>query len=140
MTNEIKHCYNRCCDSFLLQVFQLTTLVVRVPVTSSDMFVVSLDRLVVAEDEVRGALLCEQGLVKSPHFTQRKFFPDSGVAILTESAAIFCSTTTSAVYEPLSQAETPSRSQVAAEVSACVNRALDRRGSQVFKRPVVCGV
>ena len=81
----------------------------------------------IAEDEMRGALLCVQDFVRSPHFTQRNFFSDSGVALLTESAAMYDSITISAVFEPWSHLQTASRSQVVAEVCACVNRAVDRR-------------
>ena len=73
---------------------------------------------------MRGALLCVQDAVRSPHFTQRNFFSDSGV---TDSAAICNSITISAVCEPWSHVEAASRSQVVAEVCACVNQAVDRR-------------
>ena len=95
--------------------------------TPSEEFVINLDRVIIREDEVRGALLCVQDFVRSPHFTQRNFFSDSGVTMLTESAAICDSITNSAVYEKWSHVETASRSQVVAEVCACVNQAVDRR-------------
>ena len=81
----------------------------------------------VHEDEVRGALLCVQDFVRRPHFTQRNFFLDSGVAMLAKSAAICDSITNSAVFEPWKHVETTSRSQVVAEVCACVNQAVNRR-------------
>ena len=56
-----------------------------------------------------------------------KLFSDSGVAMLAESAAVCDSLTNSAVFEPWSHVETVSRSQVVAEVCACVNQAVDRR-------------
>ena len=52
---------------------------------------------------------------------------DSGVTMLAESAAICDSITNSAVFGPWSHVETASSSQVVAEVSACVNQAVDRR-------------
>ena len=61
------------------------------------------------------------------HFTRRKFFFDSGIAMLTESAAICDSITSSAVIEPWSLLETTSRPKVVAEVCVCVNQAVDRR-------------
>ena len=76
---------------------------------------------------MRGALLCAQDFVRSPHFTQRNFFSDSGVIMLAESSAICDTNTNSAVFEPWSHVETASRSQVVAEFSACVNQAVDRR-------------
>ena len=81
----------------------------------------------IREDEVRGALLCVQDFVRSPHFTQRNLFSDSGVTMLTESAAFCDSITNSAVFEPWSHVETTSRSQVVAEVCACLNQAVDQR-------------
>ena len=79
------------------------------------------------EDEVLGALLCEQDFVRSPHLTQRNFFSVSGITMLAESAAISDSITSSAIFEPWSHVETASRSQVVAEVCACVSQAVDRR-------------
>ena len=81
----------------------------------------------ICEDEVRGALFCVQDFVRSPHFTQRIFLSDSGIAMLAESAAICDSITSSANFEPWRHVETTSRSQVVAEVCACVNQAVDRR-------------
>ena len=76
---------------------------------------------------MHGALFCVQGLLRSPHFTQRNFFSDSGVTMLAESAAICDTITNSAVFEPWSHVETASRWQVVAEVCACLNQAVDRR-------------
>ena len=47
--------------------------------------------------------------------------------MLADSAAICDSITNSAVFEPWSHVETASRSQVVAEVCACVNQAVDQR-------------
>ena len=47
--------------------------------------------------------------------------------MLAESAAVCDSITNSAVFKACSHVETASRSQVVAEVCACVNQALDRR-------------
>ena len=81
----------------------------------------------VAKDEVRGDLFCVQDFVRSPHFTQTNFFSDSDIAMLAEAAAICDSITSSAVFEPWSHVENVSRSQVVAEVCACVSRAVDRQ-------------
>ena len=90
-------------------------------------FVISLDRVVIAIDDSSGALLCVQGFVRSRRFTQRIFFSDSEIAMLTESAAISDKITTTAVYGIWSHLETTPHSQVVAEVCACVNRAVDRQ-------------
>ena len=102
-------------------------LYVRGPVTFGEKVVINLDRVIIHEDEVRGALLCVQDFVRIPHFTHRNFFLDSGVNMLAESAAICDRITNSAAFEPWSHVKTTSRSQVVAEVYACVNQAVDRR-------------
>ena len=111
----------------LFQVFQLTALIVRGPVTCGGRFIISLDRVMICKDEVQSAIFSVQDFVRSPHFTQRSFFSDSGIAMLTESAAISDRITHSAVFEPWSHVETTSRSQVVADVCGCVSEALDRR-------------
>ena len=86
-------------ELFWLQLFQLTALFVPGPQTSGEKFVINLDLVLVAESEVRGALLCVQDFVKSPHSIHWSFFSDSGIAILTESLAISDSISTGAVFE-----------------------------------------
>ena len=81
----------------------------------------------ICEDEVQSSILCVQDFVSSPHFTQRNFFSDSGIAMLAESAAISDRITHSAVFEPWGHVETTSRSQVVADACGCLNEALDRR-------------
>ena len=111
----------------LFQVFQLTVLIVRGPVTCGGRFMMHLDRVMICDDEVQSAILCVQDFVRSPHFTQRSFFSDSGIAMLTESAAISDRITNSAVFEPWSHVETTSCSQVVTDVCGCVSEVLDRR-------------
>ena len=109
------------------QVFQLTALIVPGPMTCGERFTISLDRVMICEDEVQSGIFCVQDFVRSLHFTQRSFFSDSGTAMLTESAAISDRITHSAVFEPKNHVETVSRSQVVADVCGCVTEALDRR-------------
>ena len=72
--------------------------------------------MTIAEVEERGALLCVQGFLRSPHFFQGNLFSDSAFATFTASAAICDSITSSAVFEPWSQVETAFRSRVVAEI------------------------
>ena len=111
----------------LFQVFQLRALIVRGPVTCGGRLIINLNRVMICKVEVQSAVLCVHDFVRSPHFTQRSFFSDSGIAMLTESAAISDRITRSAVFEPWSHVETTSRSQVVADVCGCVSKALDRR-------------
>ena len=111
----------------VFRVFQLTTLIVRGPVTCGGRVLNNLDRVMICEDEVDSAILYVQDFIRSPHFTQRNLFSDSGIAMLAESAAISDRITHSAFLERWSHVETTSRSQVVADVCGCVNEALDRR-------------
>ena len=99
---NVERCYTMCVEQFYTswQVIQLTALVFSGPVSSGEKSSVNLDRVPKAEDEVRGALLCVQDFVRSPHFTERDFLSDSGVGMLTESAAICESITTSMFMSP----------------------------------------
>ena len=128
-TNMVKPCGRLGQKRIVLffQMFQLTAFIVHGLVTTGERFIINIERVMICEDEVRGALLCVQDFVSSPHFTQRNFFSDSGIAMLAESAAICDSVTTSEVFERWSHVETASRSQVVTEVCACVNQAVDRR-------------
>ena len=109
------------------QVFQLTVLIVRGPTTCGGRFIINLDRVMISKDEAQIAILCVQDFVRSPLFTQRNFFSDSGIAMLAESAAVSDRITHSAVFETWSHVESKSRSQVVVDVCGCVNKALDRR-------------
>ena len=92
MTNKVKP---RDCQSrkSIVLVFQVPG----VPANSSpctqpstgEKFIISLERVMIAKDEVRGAVLSVQDFVKSLVFTQRVFFADSGIVMLADSAA-FC--------------------------------------------------
>ena len=99
----------------------------RGPVTIGERFIINLDGVMICEDAVQSPILCVQDFVRSPHFTQRSFFSDSGIAMLTESAAICERIRQSAVFEPWSDVESASRSQVVVDVCRCVSEALDRR-------------
>ena len=66
----------------VLQVFQLTALIVRGRVTCGGQFIINLDRVMIWEDEVHSAILCVQDFIRSPHFTQRNFFSDFGITML----------------------------------------------------------
>ena len=87
-------------------MFQLTAPIVRRRATSGEKFAISMERVMIGEEEVRGAQLCVQDFVWSPHFTQRSFFSDSGITMLAESAAICDSITNSGVLEPWSHVQT----------------------------------
>ena len=104
VTNAAKF-HGRCFGQILVlffQVFQLTALIVRGPMSFGGRFIINLDGVMICEDEVQSAILCVQDFVRSPHFTQRSFFLDSGIGMLTESASMSDQITHSAVFEPWS--------------------------------------
>ena len=54
---------------------------------------------------MRGVLLCVQDFVRDLAFPQRNFFPETGVTMLSEAAAISGSIISSSVYAPWSEVE-----------------------------------
>ena len=88
-------------------------------------FTINLDRVAIKKEEVRGVLLCEQDFVRSPHFTQRNFFSETGLSLLSESVAIADSITS--VYAPWSVVASASASQVILNLCACWDRVVLRR-------------
>ena len=109
------------------QVFQLTALALRGPLPSGDRFSVDLDRVAIREDIVRGVLLCVQDFVRDPVFTQRSFFSGTGVAMLSEAAAISDSITSSSLYAPWSEVESESSARIVGDLKTCFEKALERR-------------
>ena len=98
--------------TFFFQVFQLTALAIRGPVTSGENFTVNLHRVAMREEVVRGVLLCVQDFVRDPVFTQLSFFSETGVAMLFEAAAISDSILSSPFYAPWSEVESKSLVQI----------------------------
>ena len=96
---------------------------------SCETFTINLDRVAINKEEVRGVLLGVQDFVRSPHFTQRNFFSETGLAMLSESVAIADSISSSPVYAPWSVVATASSSQVIADMCSCWDRVVLRRRS-----------
>ena len=114
--------------SCLFQVFQLAALAFRGPVTSSGVrFTVNLDLVALKEEVVRGVLLCVQDFVRDPVITQRSFFSETGVAMLSEAAAIFDSISSSSLYAPWKEVESGSSALIIADLKTCFEKAVDRR-------------
>ena len=111
----------------LFQVFQLTALALRGPLPSGEKFTVNLDRVAIREDIVRGVLLCVQDFVRDPVFTQRSFFSETGVEMLSEAAAISDSVTSRSLYVPWSAVETESSARSISDLKACFEKAVERR-------------
>ena len=87
----------------------------------------SLDRVAIKKEELRGVLLCVQDFVRSPHFTQGIFFSETGLIMLSESVAIADSITSSPVYAPWIVVESASASQVITDLCACWDPVVLRR-------------
>ena len=113
--------------SVSFQVFQLTALALRGPLPSGEKFTVCLDRVAIPENTVRGVLLCVQDFVRDPAFTQRSFFSEAGVEVLSEAAAISDSITSSSVYVPWSSVESESSARICADLKTCFEKAVERR-------------
>ena len=110
-----------------LQVFQLTALALRGPLPSGEKFTVCLDWVAIPENIVRGVLLCVQNFVRDPVFTQRSFFSETGVEMLSEAAAISDSITSSPVYVPWSTVESESSVRIISDLKTCFEKVLERR-------------
>ena len=111
----------------MFQVFQLTTLVIRGPVSRGKKFIVSLDHVAIKRKEARGVLLCVQDFVRSPHFTQKSASSEFGLTILCESVGISDKITSSPVYAPWNIVETACAGQVIIDLRACWDRVVLRR-------------
>ena len=109
------------------QVFQITALALRGPLPSGEKFTVCLDRVAIPENTVRGVLLCVQDFVRDPVFTQRSFFSETGVEMLSEAAAISNSITSSSVCVPWSAAESESSARIISDLKTCFEKVLERR-------------
>ena len=100
---------------------------IRGPAIHSEKFIIMLDGVAITEEEVRGVLLCAQDFVRSPHFTQRSFFSESGLTMLSESVVTADSITLSPVYGLWSVVELACASQVITDLFACWDRVVFRR-------------
>ena len=109
------------------QVFQITALALRGPLPSGEKFNVCLDQVAIPEKIVRGVLLCVQDFVRDPVFTQRSFFAETGLEMLSEATAIADSITSNSVYVPWSTVESESSSRICADLKACFDKAIERR-------------
>ena len=76
---------------------------------------------------MRGVLLRVQFYVRSPHFTQRSFFSESGMTMFSESVAIADSITSSPVYAAWRVVESACASPVIIDFCACWDRIVLRR-------------
>ena len=114
-------------ETVTFQVLQLTALMMRSPATCGERFLISTDRVAITENEVRDVLLCLQDFVRSSHFTQRSFFSDSGLTMLSESVAITDSITSSSVYAPWSFLGKACASEVVSDLCVCCDRVVLRR-------------
>ena len=90
---------------------------------------INLDRVAINKEEVRGVLLCVRDFVRNPHFTQRNFFSETGLAMLSESIAIADSISSSPLYAPWSVVASTSSDQVIADMCSCWDRVVLRRRS-----------
>ena len=109
------------------QVFQITALALRGPLPSGEKFTVCLDRVAIPENIVRGVLLCVQDLIRDPVFTQRSFFSETDVEMLSQAAAISNSITSSSVYVPWSAVEGESSARIVSDLKTCFEKVLERR-------------
>ena len=68
---------------FLLQVYQQTTLFLRGKAGVMRKCTVRLDRVAINHRSIESSIVCVQSSVQASMFTQRNFFPDNGICMLT---------------------------------------------------------
>ena len=73
-----------CCS----QVFQLTALFVRDPSELHPVFIVFPDGVAIDKKKVKGAVASVQDFVCHPLFTQRNFFPETGIGMLNTAPSL----------------------------------------------------
>ena len=110
-------------------MFQLTTLLIRGSSASCEAFTINLDRVAINKEELCGVLLCVQDFVRGPQFTQRNFFSETGLAMLSESVALADGISSSPVYAPWSVVASASSNQVIADMCSCWGRVVLHRRS-----------
>ena len=93
----------------IIQVFQLTTLVLRGPATRGERFAISLDRVAIPDRDV---LVCAQIFARILHFIKRITFADS--------------ITLGSVHAPWSNVKTTCAGQVVSDLRPCWYRAILR--------------
>ena len=76
---------------------------------------------------MRVVVLCVQDFVRDSGFTQRSFFSETGVEVLSEAAAISDSITSSSVYVPWSTVESESSARIISDLKTCFEKVLERR-------------
>ena len=96
--------------------------------TQGEEFTISLDRVAIKKEEVRGwcPALCA-GLCSEPALHTEEFFSETGLTMLSESVAFADSITLSAVYAPWSVVESASASQVITDLCTCWDQVVLRR-------------
>ena len=75
---------------------------------------------------MRVVLLCVQDFIRDPVFTQRSFFSETGVEVLSEAAAVSDSITSSSVYVPWSTVESESSARIISDLKTCFEKVLER--------------
>ena len=76
---------------------------------------------------MRGVLLCVQDFDRVLFVTQRNLFSDTGVKMLSETAANSDSNTSNSLYAPWFQVESDSLGQFITDLRTCFEKALDGR-------------
>ena len=79
------------------------------------------------QKKVLGVLFCVQDSVRSPHFTQKNFFSEFCLTMLSQSVSLADSITSSPVYAPWSVVESACARHVITHLCACWDRVELRR-------------
>ena len=111
-----------CC----FQVFQLTTLVMRGPSELHPVFSVSLNWVAINHEKVKGAVACVQEIVSHPIFTQRNFFSETGISMLSTAVDTADAIRQSSEFDPWGVIGVEA-GPVIADLSSCREKIVQRR-------------
>ena len=110
----------------LLQIFQLTALVVRGPSELHPVFTVSLDGVAIDHEKVKGAVACVQDFVRHPLFTQRNFFSETGISMLNTAVTAADAVQNNARFDPWGAIGVEA-DPVIADLKSCQEKIVSRR-------------
>ena len=110
----------------LLQIFQLTALVVRGPSELHPVFTVSLDGVAIDHEKVKGAVPCVQDFVHHPLFTQRSFSSETGIGMLNTAVTAADAVRNSDRFDPWGDIDVEA-GPVIADLKSCREKILSQR-------------
>ena len=106
---------------------------VRCPSELHPVYTVLLDGVAIDHEKVEGALACVQNFVRHPLFTQRNFFPETGISMLNTAVAATVAVRQSSEFDPW-RAIGVEAGPVIADLESCREKVVSRRKAVEYTR------